>query len=540
MKNYAHLIFVDSHANHNKYYEAIENDDGSIDVKYGRVGSSPMFHHYEKGEKRFGTLVSEKERKGYKNDTRNHSERVILGNADSTPFDYKKAEDEETEKIFRYLLQKTRSTVKQNYTVKTEEVTKNMLYSAEYLLDTLRSYADSSNSSIYCFNETLQELFETIPRKMSDVEACKCHSVLEMDRIVDKEEKLFSALKTAYLMSQKEKELKEKIEARAETKEMTIPEALGLSVRPVTYEEEKEIRKLLGSFSEADFTALRIVNHKSHFAFEKCRQEMNIPDLGTRLLFHGSGAENWLSILEKSLVVNADRLGLAKGCAKGLGNGIYFADDISKSLNYTHGRGDSPFIGIYNVAVGKMWDTNGEYIGHTRRNGANFGFNDLKDGCQSVFLDGKKINSYHLNEYCVYKSEQADIKYLLQCNGTRKKDVRFSMRLELVFKDMETDEGYITGKVDNLTAYAKKELGKLINVPGGTLIDEVSGAIDISTGRFSLAINGTEVSLKRDETERLSHDFKSSFFKSEKEYRAYVSEMKKEDRSVENEEYERD
>ncbi len=518
MKNYAHLIFIDPVSNHNKFYEITENDDSSLDVKYGRVGQKVNIHHYTPHEKTFQGLVYEKERKGYKNDTRNYSE---LKSDNGTVFEYRRAEDKEVQDIFEHLLRKTRQVVKANYTIETRAVTGNMLYSADYLISGLKDEACKSNPSVWYFNNTLTELFGTIPRKMSDVSAYLCGSASDMDKIIEREEKLLETLKTAYELEQKEKKLKAELAGKTD-KGRTLPESLGLTVRPVTYAEEKEIRELLGNSREADFEALRIVNHKSHEAFEKCRQEMNIPDLGTKLLFHGSRAENWLSILEKSLVVNADRLGLAKGCAKGLGNGLYFADDVSKSLNYTHGNGDSPFIGIYNVAVGKMWDTNGEYIGHTRRNGADFGFKDLKDGCQSVFLDGKKINSHHLNEYCVYKGEQADIKYILKCNGMRQKAVRFSMKLEFDFENLvQMDDGMV--KADAvLTDYAKKELSKLFE--DRREIREATGFIDgldTDSPVFRLCVNGQMVPLKKDENDRLFHDFKASFFESEKAFKEY-------------------
>ena len=45
--NYAYLIKVDANANNNKYYEIFENDDKSIDVKYGRIGGHEMTIHYD-------------------------------------------------------------------------------------------------------------------------------------------------------------------------------------------------------------------------------------------------------------------------------------------------------------------------------------------------------------------------------------------------------------------------------------------------------------------------------------------------------------
>ena len=65
IKKYAYLVNVDGSANHNKYYEAVLNEDNSIDVKYGRVGQREAHHHYSPYEKSFAELVQSKIDKGY-------------------------------------------------------------------------------------------------------------------------------------------------------------------------------------------------------------------------------------------------------------------------------------------------------------------------------------------------------------------------------------------------------------------------------------------------------------------------------------------
>jgi predicted DNA-binding WGR domain protein len=38
---YAYLIKVEAGANNNKYYEMIDNEDGTFTAKWGRVGRNP-------------------------------------------------------------------------------------------------------------------------------------------------------------------------------------------------------------------------------------------------------------------------------------------------------------------------------------------------------------------------------------------------------------------------------------------------------------------------------------------------------------------
>lgn len=64
MRDYAYLeCYV---GNSYKFYEATLNDDRSIDVTYGRIGTSGSCHHYDPNEKEFWKLIKEKESKGYK------------------------------------------------------------------------------------------------------------------------------------------------------------------------------------------------------------------------------------------------------------------------------------------------------------------------------------------------------------------------------------------------------------------------------------------------------------------------------------------
>jgi poly [ADP-ribose] polymerase len=76
-----------------------------------------------------------------------------------------------------------------------------------------------------------------------------------------------------------------------------------------------------------------------------------------KLLFHGSGAHNWVGILSRGLLLPKQvvKLGVHRTDQGWLGHGIYFGDSISTALNYaSSGRSGSTFIGVANVALGKI------------------------------------------------------------------------------------------------------------------------------------------------------------------------------------------
>ncbi|MEE5994123.1 MAG: WGR domain-containing protein [Oscillospiraceae bacterium] len=97
MSNYIfqnpYLQWTSPIGNHNKFYEITENDDGSIDVNYGRVGQKGVSKHY--CGKTFYGLKSEKIAKGYQDLTSLHSQ--LTPTQDSRMMDelsYQKTDDE--------------------------------------------------------------------------------------------------------------------------------------------------------------------------------------------------------------------------------------------------------------------------------------------------------------------------------------------------------------------------------------------------------------------------------------------------------------
>ena len=154
--NYAYLIKVDANANNNKYYEIFENDDKSIDVKYGRIGGHEMTKHYDKYQKDFYLLKNERERKGYEDRTALHSTKEINKETKDI-LSYKPIEDKEINEVFNLFISSSAQFMKDNYTVTAEKITEKMIKEAERDLNKLNVIASSNSSTkMYEFNKTLQ------------------------------------------------------------------------------------------------------------------------------------------------------------------------------------------------------------------------------------------------------------------------------------------------------------------------------------------------------------------------------------------------
>lgn len=122
-------------------------------------------------------------------------------------------------------------------------------------------------------------------------------------------------------------------------------------------------------------------------------------------VFHGTSQANCLSILKSGLKVSPPST--AKIAGKMFGNGVYGAINSTKSLGYTFGRwgqggtGDAGWLYVCDFAMGKI-----ETVYDSRYNGVSRGYDSIW---------AKAGQSLHNDELIVYRNNQVNIKYLLEC-----------------------------------------------------------------------------------------------------------------------------
>lgn len=417
-KNYAYLMYVDSLDNHNKYYEITQNDDDSIDVKYGRVGSKEMRHHYASYEKDFYTLKASKESKGYNDVTALHASKSNTNDKMQNELSYEPIENEDVDKTVSMLIKSAREFMRNNYTVKPAEITQKMVSEAVRDLDELRAIANGdSTNKLYSFNKALEELFTDIPRRMSNVSAYLAKTSADFSKIIEREQNMLDNVRGQI------------IETKQTKKDGTVLEAYGLSVKPVTYKEEDEITAHLGKDYNGTAVENRFVkayaveNANTREKYEQFKQDHNLTSKDVRLFYHGSKVENWWSIMKQGLSLNPN----ASVTGKMFGNGLYFASESRKSLNYmdtagsvwNNGQRDSGFMAIYSVALGKCYKPTGALS-------SSFNANHLPQGCLSVYAD-KHMTGLRNDEYIVYRQEQCTIKYLVEMTKANVREKTYNL-----------------------------------------------------------------------------------------------------------------
>lgn len=386
--------------NNNKYYEMIPNGD-NFTVKYGRVGASAQIASYPSNQ--FQKKYNEKIKKGYVDQTELRKDLVSVDNPKEKQL-YKEIENDSVKQLIEFLQKCARQKIADNYTVSSEKVTQAMVDAGQEILNEI-----ANTQVVQDFNALLLKLFNVLPRKMMNVNHYLAESENNFSEIYSREQDLLNVMKgqvVQHKIDETTKENKEKVE-------MTILEALGLEIKPVTKTDEKIILKELGDLKNKYYMAWKVVNKNTNSKFQNhLSQETKFKN--TKLLWHGSRNENWMSIISNGLILNPN----AVITGKMFGKGIYFALQSRKSFNYTsyknsywaHGNDDVAFMGLYEVHYGNPYivaDFNSKYY--------DFDYDKLRnEGDYDCLHADSRKGMLRNDEIIVYKENQLDIRYLVE------------------------------------------------------------------------------------------------------------------------------
>lgn len=125
-----------------------------------------------------------------------------------------------------------------------------------------------------------------------------------------------------------------------------------------------------------------------------------------RELWHGTRAHNLLSILKGGLIIPRSG-GSISVTGRMFGDGLYFSDQSTKSLNYAYGfwdrggRDDTCYMFLADVAMGREYHPRSPFSGRPPQ------------GYDSTFVRGGTANVLN-NEMIVYRTGQANLKYLIE------------------------------------------------------------------------------------------------------------------------------
>jgi len=412
MGRYAFLVMVTSE-NNNKFYEMVEQDNGMIDLYNGRVDVTRI-QQDPKPISQWDKIYNSKVKKGYVDVTNLVSKKVSKSNS----VNYVDIDNKEVKDVIEKLIAYSKKTVEDNYKVKASSVTKQQVDEAQKIIDSIAKLI-RKGSDVKEINAKLIELFTVIPRKMDKVQ----NYLLTGDTIdtkddlenakhrISKEQDILDSMGSSVAINDAEDEN----ESDGVVQNKTILDTLGITIEPASDEDIKNIKNHLGEIKDKFRRAFVVSNTKAEKRFNDFVSKVD--DKKIELLFHGSRNENWISILQNSLMIRPSGV-MIQGSMFG-SSGLYFANRAKKSFGYTSsknsywckGSSNIAYMAVFKVHVGKQW------IIHEHQS---YCYNlDEKmvnnKGFNSVWAKAGK--SLYNDEIMIYNPAQCTIKYLVELDG---------------------------------------------------------------------------------------------------------------------------
>jgi poly [ADP-ribose] polymerase len=395
------LIYVDVNGNNNKVWQAELRSDGLL-VQWGRVGAKLQEKfHPGAGYSKFDSLKREKLAKGY-----TLAQTIEAATAVATPANLKQIAieqiqaDDTAKRLIQYLtevnihniLAGTTLTYQSNGTFTTPlgAITPNAIAQARKLLNLLSS--SSSNRT-----ELLNQYLRLIPQKLgSRINAGLFSTPAELQKQFDLLDALTSVVPTA--------QLTEKVFD------------CSIAVVPHTTDEGQATFRQINRM----FTSSMNPSHISAQFKLKRLYELRIPDMEQKFeqqlgnvqqLWHGTKASNLLSILKNGLIIPPANAAQCTG--RMFGNGVYFSNQSTKSLNYatnywnqSGGHNQRVFMLLADVALGKEYRPS-IYESHFKR------LTSAPKGYHSFWAAPGSCNVIN-HEAIVYRTSQVNLRYLCE------------------------------------------------------------------------------------------------------------------------------
>lgn len=377
--------------------------ESRVGITIGRHRPRSFINPMEKWDEIFQSKVS----RGYMvTKTKKMEQKVIEKNTSSiNGNEYAPIANASVNEVVTLLLECTTAVLSQNYRIKIDDISDEMIAFGQSILKELSS--GYSRMSVAEFNNKLKTLYAAIPRRIDNLSKVLAKRKLDFNDIIADEQELFDVMVNR---------VRNAHDLDNCSVRPTVLEAFHLDWRDVTEEEQDKVLSMLKGNASQYVKAWRIRNRRTEERFDRfCQQEQLSEGHGIDHLFHGSRTENFWSIVTNGLLINPD-CGVQRTGSM-FGNGTYFAPLAQKSLGYTDGgywaggNTDVRFLAIYRVATGKHHDIyQGCDTSHTKNV-----FQKKYPGAHCAWAHGRGTGGTTLfnDEVVVYDEAQSTIEYLI-------------------------------------------------------------------------------------------------------------------------------
>jgi poly [ADP-ribose] polymerase len=391
--------------NSNKFYNLYQQDSITFLARWGRIDGhiSQKIYSMKVWNSTIDKRVNRKENR-YTDVTH------LFSDDKSTKIDrFSSIKDLEIKLIIEKLQSYASNSVRDNYTVGSNVVTRNMLDEAQGKIDEIIENIDHSKKTgsinVSLINKKLIELFHVIPRKMKNVSFHICSLEAEnpieiFSKIMEDEQSTLDVMSGQVLLN-----------AVEDKDDRNILEIMGLEMRTVKKEEIKLIKSLLGENSDQFVNAYAVKNTKTQLLFDShIKHKKNKKH---DLFWHGSRNQNWLNILSSGLLIRPSGV---THTGSMFGDGIYFANKARKSIGYTSLKGSYWAGGSSNVAFLALFSVHiGDQLHIQKHTSDCCSINKeklVKNGFDSVFAHrGADLRN---DEFIIYDSSQCTISFIVE------------------------------------------------------------------------------------------------------------------------------
>lgn len=418
-----YLVMVNPEQNNNKFYRMVDLGRGEWGAFYGRIGekqgescySSHISKPHVYPDYMYAIKLQEKLQKGYRDVSDLH------GRADGAWKDvagFAEIKDSQVAELIRRLMEFADMTIRENYTVDSMDVTIPMIEEAKKCMVRLKEAAAEapvdSYDGVSCFNSRLVELMHVIPRRIdgagdNGVRRMMAGTASDFTRIILREEELLDVMEGQVAIHENHLEKK--------GKEKSLLDAMGIEVYAARPDQVEQVEKHLNDSLKPRLKAVyRVINRRTQERFDTYLKEHGGKrGVKVKQFWHGSRNENWISILQKGLVLNPN----AVITGKMFGQGVYFAPSAMKSWGYTSGNGahwtkgtsHTAFMALYATAYGKPYEVFSHGGGWS-----GYDYSRLQSehpGCSCVHAKADKGMLWN-DEVIFYREDQMTINYICE------------------------------------------------------------------------------------------------------------------------------
>lgn len=428
MKHSITLIMSNVDGNNNKFWKAEMDDMFGVTVSYGRVGtkgssSNNSFRDEDSAMRFIARKQREKERKGYKlletvdlgDDTKINEKKIVEQAAKEQIRTKGKRTDIEdiVDKLIKLNIHSITSQTDITYDDETGlfmtpvgVVSLDTIAKARSLLEDLTvSVIENGDTTSKKVKSDLANYLMLIPQKVQS--KLTVVSVLPDIESIHKQNSILDDLESSLSQIDDYRKAQAK---KNKSKKVEIPELFNCELSLV--EDETIINMIKGIYNNTRKKYHASNTLEINRVFEVQVDSMD-SEFGSRkktdnvmLLWHGTRAGNILSILKNGLIIPPARSGHVTG--RMFGNGLYFSDQSTKSLNYSYGywdsrqKDDTCYMFLCDVDMGESYFPK-KYGSH----------NLPRAGYDSTFAVAGKSGVMN-NEMIVYNLNQANVKYLIE------------------------------------------------------------------------------------------------------------------------------